>query len=130
MAIPERYRDILEAQGFAHWATIGPDGAPQSNPVWIDFDGERILVSQTTTRQKIRNVKRDSRVSLSILDPENPYRYLEIRGEVSDISIDEGNAFINKMAKKYMGAEEYTFDRPGTQRLVVTIVPKHTTHMG
>jgi PPOX class probable F420-dependent enzyme len=130
MVIPERYRDILESKGFAHWATIGPDGAPQSNPVWCDFDGEHLVVSQTTTRQKIRNVKRDPRVALSILDTNNPYRYLEIRGEVADISIDEDNAFINKMANKYLGGEEYTWDPPGTQRLVVRIVPKHTTHMG
>jgi PPOX class probable F420-dependent enzyme len=130
MVIPKRYRDILDAKGFANWATIGPDGAPQVNPVWVDFDGEHLIVSQTTTRQKIRNVKRDPRVSLSILDPENPYRYLEVRGEVTDISIDEDNAFINKMAKKYMGADEYGWDQPGTQRLVVRILPKHTTHMG
>ena len=130
MAIPERYADILDKKALAHWATIGPNGEPQNNPVWFDFDGEQILVSQTKSRQKLRNVKRDPRVALSLVDPDNPYRYLEVRGEVVDVTDDEGNAFINKMAKKYLGHPEYQWHQPGDERVVVRIQPKHTSAMG
>ena len=130
MAIPERYADILDKKAFAHWATIGPSGEPQNNPVWFDFDGEYILISQTKTRQKLHNVKRDARVALSFLDPENPYRYLEVRGEVVDVTEDEGNAFINKMAQKYLGQPEYQWHQPGDKRVVVAIQPKHSSAMG
>ncbi|MEA2448022.1 MAG: uncharacterized protein QOK47_1659 [Actinomycetota bacterium] len=130
MAIPEKYADILDKKVFAQWATIGPTGEPQVNPVWFDFDGEHILISQTKTRQKFRNVKRDPRVAISFLDPDNPYRYLEVRGEVVDITDDEGNAFINKMAQKYLGQPEYQWHQPGDERIVVRIQPKHASAMG
>src|SRR4026208_923057 len=107
MTIPEGFRDILDGKGFAHWATIGPHGEPQSSPVWFDFDGEQILISQTKKRKKLRNVKRDPRVSVSILDPDDAYRYIELRGEVVDISDDEDNEFIDKMAKRYLGHDHY-----------------------
>ena len=130
MTVPEKFRDILDGKGFAHWATIGPDGEPQVNPVWFDFDGEQIIISQTKTRQKLHNVKRDPRVSVSILDPENPYRYIELRGEVVDITDDKDNAFINSMAKKYLDKDVYEWAQPGDERVVVRIQPKHTTTMG
>ena len=130
MTIPENFRDILDGKGFAHWATIGPDGEPHSSPVWFDFDGEQILISQTTTRQKLRNVKRDPHVAVSILDPENPYRYIELRGEVVEIAEDKDNAFINKMAKKYIGKDVYPWHQPGDRRVVVRIQPKHSSSMG
>src|SRR5687767_1866019 len=130
MVIPNSHVDILDKKGFAHLATLGPDGEPQASPVWYDWDGEQILVSQTTTRQKYRNVQKDPRVAVSITDPDNPYRYLEVRGEVVSIEKDEGNAFINKMAKKYIDKDEYPWNRPGDERVVVTIVPKHTSSMG
>lgn len=130
MTIPESHIGILDKKSFAHWATLGPDGAPQVNPVWFDWDGEHLIVSQTKTRQKFRNVKRDPRIAVSILDPDDPYRYLELRGEVVDITDDEDNAFINKMAKKYIGQDEYPWDPPGSERIVVRIQPKRATTMG
>ena len=130
MAIPETHSDILGKKTFANWATIGPKGEPQVNPVWFEWDGRHIVVSQTRTRQKLRNIQRDPRVALSFLDPDDPYRYLEIRGEVVDIQDDEGNAFINKMAKKYVGQDEYAWDPPEARRVVVRIEPKATTKMG
>ena len=130
MTIPETHADILDKKSFAQWATIGPKGEPQVNPVWFEWDGEHIVISQTKTRQKFRNVKREPRVAVSVLDPDDPYRYLEIRGEVVGIEEDEGNAFINKMAKKYLGHDEYRWDPPGAERIVVRIEPQGTTAMG
>ncbi len=130
MTVPASHTDILGKKGFAHVATIGPDGEPQSSPVWYDWDGERVKISQTTTRQKYRNVQREPRISLSIHDPDNPYRYLEIRGRVDRIENDEGNAFINAMAKKYMDQDTYPYAQPGEQRIVLFIAPEHATSMG
>lgn len=132
MTIPDSHRDLLdwETRAFANVATIGPDGEPQNNPVWFDFDGDVVKISQTTGRQKYRNVRKDGRVALSILDPENPYRYLEIRGEVERIEDDDDNAFINSMASKYLGKDTYPWHQPEDHRVVLRIRPKHTTTMG
>ena len=128
--IPEGYRDLLESTALVHVATLGPDGEPQNNPVWFDWDGEHIKFSQTKTRQKYKNVGRDPRIAFSIVDPENPYRYLEVRGEVSKIEEDPDLAFINSMAKKYLGQDEYPNHQPGDERVVVFVEPEHTTQMG
>ena len=128
--IPDSHRDILEKKGLAHVATIGPTGEPHNSPVWFEWDGEHVLFSQTKTRQKYKNLLRDPRVSLSITDPDNPYRYLEIRGTVEGIDDDEGNAFINAMAKKYIDQDVYPWPQPGDERVVVKVRPDHTTSMG
>ena len=129
-AIPEGYHDLLESTALVHVATVGPKGAPQNNPVWFDWDGEHIKFSQTKTRQKYRNMSREPRVALSIVDPENPYRYLEVRGEVDRVEEDPHNDFINAMAKKYMGVDVYPMHQPGDERVVVYVKPQHTTQMG
>lgn len=128
--IPEGYEDLLETTALVHVATIGPDGEPQNNPVWFDWDGEHVKFSQTKTRQKYKNVGRDPRLALSLVDPENPYRYIEIRGEVTKIEEDPDNDFINAMANKYLGMDEYPYHQPGDERIVVYVEPEHTTQMG
>ncbi len=128
--IPESHRDVLDKKGFAHVATIGPSGEPHSSPVWYDWDGEHFVFSQTKTRQKYRNLQRDPRVAISIIDPDNPYRYLEIRGTLDGVEEDEGNAFINAMAKKYLDEDVYPWPQPGDERIVLRIRPNHTTTMG
>lgn len=130
MTIPDSHLDILSSTAFAHVATIGPDGAPQNNPVWFDWDGTHLLFSQTTGRQKYRNVRRRPKVAISILDEGNPYRYLEVRGTVAEIVDDEGNAFIDSMAQKYMGQPSYPWHQPGDHRVIVKVLPEHTTQMG
>lgn len=128
--IPEAYQDMLAKKGFAHLATLGPEGEPHSSPVWYDWDGEHLLVSNTTARQKYRNVTKEKRVALSILDPDNPYRYLEVRGEVADLEQDPDKKLINALAKKYMGQDEYPYDGPEDHRVIIKIKPLHTTAMG
>ena len=88
-----------------------------------------LRISQTTARQKYRNVQRDPRVALSLVDQTNPYRYLEIRGVVERIEPDPDRAFINRMAKKYTGEDVYTY-RPQDERVVIVVRPEHTTQMG
>ncbi len=128
--IPDQALDLLESKALAHVATIGLSGEPQVNPVWFDWDGEYLRFSQTETRQKKRNLERDPRVALSIVDPENPYRYLEIRGRLTAIEPDPDNAFIDAMANKYLGVEAYPWHNPGDVRVVMVIEPVRTTGMG
>lgn len=130
MTIPPSHKDLLDSKALAHVATIGPDGAPQNNPVWFDWDGTHVLFSQTTGRQKYRNVKADPHVALSIVDPENAYRYLEIRGTVVEIVDDENNAFIDSMAQKYIDQPQYPWHQPGDHRVVVKVLPATTSQMG
>jgi PPOX class probable F420-dependent enzyme len=130
MTIPASHADLLSSTALAHVATIGPDGHPQSNPVWYGWDGSHVLFSQTTGRQKYRNLQQHPSLALSIVDPANPYRYLEIRGTVAEIVEDPDNAFINSMAKKYIDQDVYPWHQPGDQRVVVKVLPTHTTQMG
>ncbi len=130
MLIPESHADILDKKAFASVATIGPNGEPQNNPVWFGWDGSHIRFSQTTTRQKYRNTRADRRVALSILDPDDPYRYLEIRGVATDVEDDPDLAFINSMALKYLGLDRYPWHQPGDERIVIVVEPTKTTTMG
>ncbi|MUL40475.1 PPOX class F420-dependent oxidoreductase [Streptomonospora sp. PA3] len=125
--IPADREDILHKRSFAHVATLGPRGEPQANPVWIDWDGENVRFSQTRGRQKYRNLLRDDRISMSVQDPDDPYRYVEIRGRVESIEEDDGNAFIDHLAKRYLDQDRYPWTEPGEERIVISVRPEHTT---
>jgi PPOX class probable F420-dependent enzyme len=120
--VPDEFLAILEKKGYAHIATIGADGSPQSNPVWFEWEGGRLLFSTIKSRAKYRNLTARPAVAVSILDPDEPYRCLELRGVAEiDEDPDRGKAFINRMAHKYTGRD---FDeRPGEERVVVAIRP-------
>jgi PPOX class probable F420-dependent enzyme len=130
MSLPATHLDLLESTALAHVATVGPRGEPQVNPVWFGWDGTHLRFSQTRGRQKYRNLQREPRIALSIVDPANPLRYIEIRGRVVAIEEDADLAFINSMAKKYLGQERYPWHRPTDERIVVVVEPEHTSHMG
>jgi len=129
-AIPEKYRDLFQKRAFASLGTLMPDGSPQVTPVWCDFDGEYVIFNSAKGRQKDRNVRRDPRVALAIMDPENPYRYLEIRGHVVEITEQGADIHIDEMAKKYLGVDKYPYRQPGEVRVMYKIRPEHTTTMG
>ncbi len=103
---------------------------PASHPVWCDFDGQHVIFNSAKGRQKDKNVRRDPRVSLAIIDPENPYRYVEIRGRVVEITEEGASAHIDKMAKKYLGVDKYPYGQPGEVRVIYKIKPEHTQVMG
>jgi len=128
--IPKNYADLLEARALAHVATIGPKGEPQSTPVWFGWDGDYVLLTLTKTAQKYQNLRRDPHLALSIVDPKNVYRYLEIRGRVVGIEEDRDRLFVNSMAKKYLDQEVYPWHRPGDEHVVVRVEPERTTSMG
>jgi PPOX class probable F420-dependent enzyme len=129
-AIPEKYRDLFTKRAFANLATLMPDGRPQVTPIWCDFDGEYVVFNSAKGRQKDRNVRRDPRVSVAIVDPDNPYRYLEIRGRVVEITEEGADASIDKLAKKYLGVDKYPYGQPGEVRVIYKIQPEHTNVMG
>jgi PPOX class probable F420-dependent enzyme len=129
-AIPEKYRDLFTKRAFASLGTMMPDGTPQVTPVWVDLEGDLVVVNTAKGRQKDRNMRRDPRVALAIIDPDNPYRYLEIRGRVAEISEDGADAHIDKMAKKYLGADKYPYRQSGEVRVMFKIRPERTSTMG
>ena len=129
-AIPEKFADLFDKPAFANLATLMPDGRPQVSPVWVDYDGQHVLFNSARGRQKDKNVRRDPRVSLAVVDPENPYRYLEVRGRVVDITENGADAHIDKLAKKYLGVDKYPYREPGEIRVLYKVQPEHTQTMG
>lgn len=128
--IPEQYLDLFDKKTFANLATVMPDGSPQVTPVWVDFDGSHIIVNSARGRQKDRNMKRNRTVSLALSDPENPYRYLEVRGRVSEITEQGASEHIDRMAMKYLELEKYPNRKPGEVRVLYKVEPQHVTFMG
>jgi PPOX class probable F420-dependent enzyme len=126
-AIPDSHLDLFKKKAFAHLVTLMPDGQPQVTPVWVDYDGHNVVINTAEGRQKDRNLQRDRRVALSILDPENPYRYIEVRGHVAERTLKGADAHIDAMAKKYLDKDKYPFRQPGEVRVIYKIEPEHIT---
>jgi PPOX class probable F420-dependent enzyme len=128
--IPEKYLDLFEKKAFGSLGTLMPDGSPQVTPVWVDREGDTVLVNTAKGRQKDKNIQRDPRVSVTLIDPDNPYRYVEIRGRVVETTDKGAKDHIDKMAKKYLGVEKYPYAQPGEQRLLLRIRPERVSSMG
>ena len=128
--IPEKFLDLFNKKAFASLGTIMPGGQPQVTPVWCDYDRTHVMVNSAKGRRKDQNMRRDPRVSLAVIDPDNPYRYLEIRGRVVEITEQGADVHINKMAKKYLGADKYPNRRPGEVRVIYRIEPERFSSMG
>jgi len=124
MASIDDYKDLFqEKKAFAHLATTMPDGTPQVTPVWIDYRDGHVLVNTAKGRVKTRNMERGSAVALSITDPDNPYRYVQVRGVVAKVREADADAHIDQMARKYLGQDRYPFRQPGEQRVIFEIEP-------
>ncbi len=130
-SIPEGFMDLLtQKRAFAHLATLMPDGSPQVTPVWFDWDGETVRVNSARGRQKDRNMRRAAHVALSIQDPDNPYRYLAVRGVVTEVTEEGADAHIDSLAKKYLGVDSYPYRQPGEVRVIYKIRPERVSTMG
>jgi PPOX class probable F420-dependent enzyme len=131
-AIPEKFTDLVseKKKSFANLATVMPDGSPQVTPVWFDMAGGRIRINTARGRVKERNMKKGSRVALSIMDPENPYRYMQIRGTVVNVTEQGADQHIDSLAKKYLGQDKYPFRTPGELRVIYEIEPTSVSTMG
>jgi PPOX class probable F420-dependent enzyme len=129
-AIPDQYKDLLEKKAFAHLGTLMKDGSPQVTPVWFDHDGTHIRVNSAKGRWKDKNMRTRPQVALSILDPDNPYRYMQIRGKVVDVTETGADEHINSLAKKYLGQDKYPFRQPGEERVIYKVSVERVTTMG
>lgn len=129
-AIPQKYLDLFDKKAFAHLATVMPDGSPQVTPVWVDFDGTCVRFNSARGRVKDKNVRRDPRVSVSIQDPDNPYRYLQVRGRVVDITETGADEHANKLSQKYTGKPVYQKRSPDEVRVMYKIELQKISSMG
>jgi PPOX class probable F420-dependent enzyme len=128
--IPEKYRDLFQKKAFAHLATIGADGSPQVTPVWVDFDGSHIRFNTAKGRVKDKNLRRNPRVALAIQDPDNPYRYIQVKGRVAEITEKGADAHIDSLAKKYIDQDRYPYRQPGEVRVLYKILPEKVQTLG
>lgn len=120
---PVSHAGLLELPLFSHVATVRPDGAPQSSVMWFAWDGSRIRFSHTKGRQKFVNLASEPRVALSIIDPDDPYRFLEVRGKVESIDDDDEAASFYRILQDRYGE---SFPVPADHdRVVITIRPHH-----
>src|SRR5665213_1344166 len=129
--IPDVYRDLLlEKRAFAHLATVMPAGSPQNTPVWFDYTDGKIRVNSAKGRVKVRNMVEGAPVALSILDPDNAYRYIQIRGRVGHVTEEGADAHIDSLAKKYLGKDKYPWAQPDQIRVIFEIEPDKVQVMG
>ena len=128
--IPADYQDLLERPLLAVLATSMPDGSPQATPLWFDFDGQFIRVNSARGRAKDRNMRRDPRVALVIVDDANPYRYVQIRGRVVEmVEGDVAREHINQLSQRYTG-QDWQLARPDEVRVIYHILPEHVSGLG
>jgi PPOX class probable F420-dependent enzyme len=129
-ALPESWKSTLNKPVFVHLTTLMPDGSPQASPVWVDLDGDTIVVNSAQGRVKDKNMRRDPRVAISVIDPDNPYKAIMIRGRVANISTQGADEHIDRMAKKYLGKDKYPFRSPNEVRVIYRIEPQQFSAMG
>jgi PPOX class probable F420-dependent enzyme len=122
--IPQEYADLFQKKAFGQLATLMPDGSPQVSPVWIDYDGRNIVINSAKGRVKDRNMRRDPRVGIDIVDPDDPYRHFSIRGRVTEISEQGADEHIDKLSKKYLDQDRYPYRGPGEVRVIYKIEPQ------
>ena len=121
-SIPTEYRDLFDKRSFAFVATLLPDGSPHVTPTWVDLDDDHVLVNTVLDNRKDKNVRQDPRIAMAIADPENPYRYLSIRGEVIERREEGARDHLDGLAERYTGQPKYP-GPSGQQRVVFVIRP-------
>jgi len=128
--LPDAFKDLLQKKAFASLATLNADGAPQVTPVWFDYDGTHFRFNTAKGRVKDKNLRRNPAVALAIQDPDNPYRYMQVRGRVVEVTESGADAHIDALAKKYIGQDRYPWRQPGEVRVTYKIAPERIQTMG
>lgn len=129
--VPDGFKDLLTAKkAFANLATINPDGTPQVTPVWFDWDGRHLRINSAKGRVKDKNLRRTPTVALCIQDPDNPYRYVQIKGRVTQVTETGADAHIDALAKKYLGQDRYPYRKADEVRVTYVIAPDRVQTMG
>jgi PPOX class probable F420-dependent enzyme len=129
--IPDQYLDLLTTKkAFANIATVMKDGSPQVTPVWFDYTADKLRVNTARGRVKSRTLKPGAPGALAIVDPDNPYRFVQIRGRVTSATENGADAHIDSLAKKYLGQDKYPFRAPGEVRVTYEIEPTSASGNG
>jgi len=129
--MPDGFKDLLTAKkAFANLATINADGTPQVTPVWFDWDGRHLRINSAKGRVKDKNLRRTPSVALSIQDPDNPYRYVQIKGRVTSVTETGADAHIDALAKKYLGQDRYPYRKADEVRVTYVIAPDRVQTTG
>jgi len=126
--IPDSHREIFDKRSFAHIATVNEQGMPQVTPVWVEYDGEHVLINSAKGRKKDRNLRAQPQIALSVQDPDNPYRYVGVQGKIVEITEAGGYDHINRLSHKYNG-RDYP-KNPGEVRVTYKIEPSRVWTMG
>jgi PPOX class probable F420-dependent enzyme len=119
---------LFRDKNFAFFATLMKDSSPQVTPVWVDYDKGNILINTAEGRTKTRNISRNPNVAVSVTDSANPYTMVSVRGRIIESTNQGADEHIDKMAKKYLGADKYPFRAPGEKRILLKIRPEHVTY--
>lgn len=114
---------LLREPVVANLATVAPDGSPHVTPVWIDVDGDDVVINTAEGRVKTRNLRRSAKVAVSVVDPADPYRVVAFQGTVADVTTDGADQHIDQLARKYLGVDTYPMRQPGEVRVKVRIRP-------
>jgi len=130
MTLPDALLDLLRKPSPCFFSTIMPDGSPQVTETWVDTDGEHVIVNTVVGFVKTRNVERDPRVALAVQDPENPFRYIQVRGEVVTMTTDGGAESIEALSQKYTGRAYPWYGGRDQQRVVLTIKANSVSGQG
>jgi PPOX class probable F420-dependent enzyme len=121
--LPDSVKKLIESKTYANVATVMPDGSPQVTQTWVDHDGDIVLINTFEGSQKHRNVLRNPKVALDVVDPANAYNMAIIRGRVGEVTLDGAEEHIDRMAKKYLGQDKYPMRQPGMKRVLIKIEP-------
>jgi PPOX class probable F420-dependent enzyme len=127
MKLTEPLLTLLRAPSICYLATIMPDGSPQLTQVWVDTDGEHVIINTVKGHQKMRNIERDDRVALTVSDPANPSQYLQVRGRVINWTTDGGAEHIDKLSQKYNGEPYRWYGGRDQVRVILTIEARKIT---
>lgn len=117
-------REFLATRCYVHLATLMADGSPQVSPVWVETEGDLLVVNSAAGRVKDQNIRRDSRVAVSATHPDDPFRALMIRGRVVKVTEEGAEEGIDRLARKYIGSDRYEWRRPGEVRVAYYIEPE------
>jgi PPOX class probable F420-dependent enzyme len=128
--IDGRAAELLQGKNFCHVATRREDGTIHGTPVWVDVQDGLPTLNTAEGRAWPRNLQRDPHVTLTVQNTENPYEYVEIRGQEAERTHDGADAHIDFLAKKYMDADSYPLRKPGEQRVIIRVAPEHVKVFG
>jgi PPOX class probable F420-dependent enzyme len=126
----DKYRDLLESKQLMVIATVNKDGSPQTSPVWFQYKDDLIWINSAKGRLKDRNLRERPVFSGTVVDPANPYRYVEVRGQVVEITEDGADAHIDFLASRYLGLDAYPFRNDDETRVIYKVRPTHFAGMG